>query len=290
MRWSEYLVQDVAKEDKNYPKALLALKRPPKRIYYRGELRGDIFKRSVAIVGSRRMTRYGASVVDRFVFDFATSGVTTISGYMYGIDTAVHEKTVEYGGKTVAVMGGGISSPYPTENDKLYTKILKNDGLVLSEYKPEVKPNLWMYPQRNRIIAALASFGVLVVEAGEKSGSLITVQYARKLKKKIYAVPGPVTSSVSEGTNYLIKKGLAEMVTGPEDILRVKERENERVKENAKLDEIEKKIFEILKNEEMSIDEIAMAVERDLVEVSTAVSMMALRGVVSEAGGKYFVV
>ncbi len=288
MSWLDISFKIINKEDKNYPNSLLTLRQPPKQLYCRGGLSAAS---SIAIVGSRRMTRYGALVVDKFVSAFALAGVTTVSGYMYGVDSEVHNKTTEYGGRTVAVMGGGIDRPYPPENDKLYTKILQCGGAVLSEYEPSKKPKLWMYPQRNRIVAALATMGILVIEAGIKSGSLITVDYARKLNKKIYAVPGPVTSSVSDGTNYLIKKGLAKLVTGPEDILgRVKEQESEKVKVDTKLNPPERDIYDLLKNEEMSIDEIAMALDENMIKVSSTVSMLALRGLISEAGGKYFVV
>jgi len=289
MNWTEYTIQSVKKGQEVYPKSLLALRQPPKEIFYRGELSEATLQKTVAIVGSRRMTRYGASVIDKFVSVFATQGITTISGYMYGVDTEVHTKTVEYGGKTVAIMGGGINAPYPSENDKLYTKILHLGGVVLSEYSPETKPKLWTFPERNRIIAALATIGILVVEASEKSGSMITVNYARKLKKRIFAIPGPITSSVSTGTNSLIKRGIAELVSSPEDILGLVNKEAGKDKVPA-LNPFEKKIYDILKDEEMSVDELAIKLDRSLVEISTEVSMMALRGTISEAGGKYFVV
>jgi DNA processing protein len=289
MKWQEYKIEKAIKGNKNYPKNLLSLAQPPGQLYYRGELGSEPAHKSIAVVGSRRMTRYGASVIDKFVAHFVANGVSTVSGYMYGVDTELHTRTVEYGGKTIAVMGGGINQPYPPENDKLYTKILHYGGAVLSEYDPEGKPKLWMYPQRNRIIAALATIGVLVIEASEKSGSLITVRFARKLKKKIYAVPGPITSSVSSGTNFLIKKGWASMVVSPEDITGAVKAENG----NGALNDlvgIEKQIYEVLESEEMSIDEIAVATGKNLVEISTTVSLMALKGLLSEAGGKYFVV
>lgn len=294
MKWSEYTIQKLTKESKRYPKNLLDLKDAPKQIFYRGELNPNLFTKSIAIVGSRRMTRYGATVIDKFVSAFVSNGMTTISGYMYGVDTEVHTKTVEYGGKTVAVMGGGIDRPYPAENDKLYTKILQTGGVVLSEYKPEQKPHIWAYPQRNRIIAALATVGALVIEAGEKSGSLITVEYARKLKKKIFAVSGPITSAVSTGTNYLIKKGIGKLVTGPEDIIGkmtpLCSAKGGTTLGASGLIGLEKEIYKLLENEEMSVDEIVISLGKDMVEINTSVSMLALRGVISEAGGKYFVV
>ena len=167
------------------------------------------------------MTRYGRDVVDKFVSVFVAEGITTISGFMYGVDTEVHQKTVDYGGRTIAVFGCGLNVIYPPENRKLYEEIIKSGGSVVSEYDDDAKPHLWKFPQRNKVVAGLASLGVLVVEAGEKSGALITADLARKMKKKVYAVPGPITSAVSAGCNELIRSGKAEIATDPYDILKL---------------------------------------------------------------------
>lgn len=286
MKWSDYKVRLVDKEHKKYPNLLLKLKRPPKQIYYRGVLKKPLFNKSIAIVGSRRMTRYGASTVEAFVSHFAAMGVTTISGYMYGVDTMVHNKTLEYGGTTVAVMGNGINKPYPAENDVLYTNILQSKGLVLSEYDPEMKPKLWTYPERNRIIAALSTLGVLVIEASERSGSLITAKHALKLNKKVYCVPGPITSSVSTGTNLWIKKGKAIIVTSPDDIVKSKKSEPDMVDDT--FDTLDKKIISILEAEEMSIDELSVALNADIVTLSTKLTTLSLQGIINEVTGKYY--
>lgn len=286
----EYTINKVTIGDRFYPKKLLELKNPPKQIYYRGSLDSKLFANSIAIVGSRRMTRYGASTVDKFVSVFVQSGIATISGFMYGVDTEVHSKTVEYGGRTIAVMGGGINSPYPPDNDKLYTKILQSGGAVISEYEPEASPKLWMYPQRNRIVAALATIGVLVIEAGEKSGSLLTVSYARKLGRDIFAIPGPITSSVSEGTNNLIKCGAAKIVTNPSDIISTTFCGKAETPLPEGLSEDEALILDILRREEMTIDEMVQASGLDMLSVSTSLSMLSLKSLVRDAAGKYFVV
>ncbi len=288
--WSEFEIKKVIKGGKDYPKILLDLAQPPKQLYYRGELDLGALDKTIAIVGSRGMTRYGASCVTRFVSSFVQAGITTVSGYMYGVDTEVHTQTVDFLGKTVAVMGNGLNQPYPPDNDKLYTKILQSGGAVLSEYEPDQKPKLWMYPQRNRIVAALATVGVLVIEAGESSGSLITVDFAKKLKKKIYAIPGPINSSVSMGTNQIIKEGIAQIVTVPEDILRIPTKASVSHQSKITLSNEEKKILGILKNEDLNIDEIAVATGMGMVEASTTLSVMALKGLIAEAGGRYYVV
>ncbi len=260
-----------------------------KNIYYRGIWEKNIFKKSIAIVGSRSMTRYGKEAVDRFVSEFVTNGVTTISGFMYGVDTEVHQKTVDYGGRTVAVFGCGLDVIYPPENEKLYSQILANKGLVVSEYEPDAKPHLWKFPQRNKIVAGLASLGVLVVEAGEKSGSLITAGLAKKMGKKVYAVPGSITSRLSVGCNNLIKSGEAMMVTSANDILRIKSSHFAKAsRDRPNLNGLEDKIYETLQLEPMGIDEIAAKIESNIVEIGSVLSIMSLKGLLTESGGKYY--
>jgi len=285
-----YPICEVSVGGVNYPKLLGKLSDAPKKLYYRGDLR-TLKGRTIAIVGSRRMTRYGREMAEKLVADLVNEDVVTISGFMYGVDTEVHARTVEYGGKTVAVFGCGLDVIYPPENDKLYEQILKKGGLVLSEYSPKAKPHLWKFPQRNRIVAALASLGVLVIEAGEKSGSLITVELGEKMGKKIYALPGMVTSSVSRGTNGLIRDGRAKLVMEIVDILEnSRAGRGDRLKLKKGLTELEKEIMESLNLEPLNTDEIAVAVGKSVVEVGSALSLMGIKGLVSESGGKWYLV
>lgn len=257
------------------------------KYYYRGNWDENIFKKSIAIVGSRRMTRYGKEVVDRFVSAFVAGGITTISGFMYGIDTEVHQKTVDYGGQTVAVLGCGLDVVYPPENEKIYIQILETNGLIISEYEPSAKPHLWKFPQRNKIVAGLSTLGVLIIEAGENSGSLITARLAEKIGKNVFAVPGPINSLTSFGTNDLIKKGKAEMVTMARDIIGGKS-----IVENKKMDikfeGIEEKIYKILEREPSNADEIAIRINKSVVKVGTTLSIMGIKGLVIESEGKFY--
>lgn len=286
MAFSEFQIEKLIFGDKKYPRILSKIKNPPKVLFYRGNPNKSIFKKSIAVVGSRKMTRYGREVTERFVSAFVSQGVATISGFMYGVDTEVHQKTVDYGGRTIAVFGCGLDVVYPPENEKLYGEILENGGLAISEYDSLAKPHLWKFPQRNRIVAGMATLGVFIIEAGEKSGSLITADLARKMGKKVYAVPGPITSEPSKGTNNLIKKGLARLVTDPKDIL------GARVKglgasKKTNLVGLEGQIFELLKREEMTPDEISASLGKSVVEVSQTLSVMSLRGLILEVGGKF---
>jgi DNA processing protein len=213
--------------------------------------------------------------------------ITIISGFMYGVDTEAHQKCLEYGGKTVAVLGGGLNIIYPPENERLYEKILENGGLIISEYEPDFKPQLWTFPQRNRIVAGLSSLGVLVIEAGEKSGALITANLARQQGKKVFAVPGPITSSVSAGTNFLIKTHQAKMVTTPEEILG-KKIETPSLFSLQELSPLEQKIYQALETEPLTADEIAKTVGQNIVEVGKTLSLLSLKGLISEFAGKYY--
>jgi DNA processing protein len=286
MNYTDYPIQIIKKEDKLYPEIFNKISKPPKAIFYRGDL-STLEKKSIAVVGSRRMTRYGKEVIDKFVAEFVSQKVVTISGFMYGVDSEVHKKTVEYGGQTIAVFGCGLDVVYPPENEKLYSEILKNKGLVISEYEPEAKPHLWKFPQRNRIVAALAGLGVLVVEAGEKSGSLITANLALTMKKRVFAIPGQISSAVSVGTNLLIKENKATLVTGPADILGGKAKKGNRNKFEG-LNQLEVKICKALEAEALNIDEIAANVGESVVEVGKSLTMMSIKGRISEAGGKYY--
>lgn len=280
MEWKKYEIKTLE----------IKIGKSKKKIFYRGDFDPKIFKKSIAIVGSRRVTRYGREAVDRFVSEFVANGVTTISGFMYGVDTEVHQKTVDYGGITVAVFGCGLDYIYPPENEKLYGQILEGGGLVISEYEPNAKPHLWKFPQRNKIVAGLSSLGVLVIEGGLKSGSLVTAEIARKMKKSLFAIPGPINSSVSAGCNDLIKKGYAKLVTDASDILgkTVSTVHSSRSTVN-NLNSLEFKIFKSLELEPLNIDEISAQTGENIVEIGKTVSIMSIKGLLTESGGKYYI-
>ena len=212
---------EISIGSKKYPKQLLDLEDPPEMLHVRGHFNINIFENTLAIVGSRDMTPYGARVTDWLVKRLVPHGISTISGFMYGVDTRVHTTTLAVGGTTIAVLAHGLNHLYPTENKKLYTDIIQSKGCLISEYPNEFKPEAWTFPKRNRIVAALAGLGTVIVEAQEQSGSLITAQYADALNRPLFAIPGPVSSITSRGTNRLIKDRIAEMVLSPEEVLRV---------------------------------------------------------------------
>ena len=202
--------------EKGYPPPLKEIRDRPEALYIKGEyLESDFF--SVAVVGSRRATAYGLAAARYLVTELSRASIATVSGLAEGIDTAAHTASIESGARTIAVLGNGIGVCYPFKNKKLMDKIACGSGAVLSEYPPDMMPTPVTFPYRNRIISALA-LGVLVVEADEKSGALITARHALEQGKDVFAVPGGIFSKLSRGTHALIKMG-AKLVETPDDII-----------------------------------------------------------------------
>ncbi|PIR72682.1 MAG: DNA-protecting protein DprA [Candidatus Nealsonbacteria bacterium CG10_big_fil_rev_8_21_14_0_10_36_24] len=236
------------------------------------------------------MTSYGRQITEKLVSEIASVGITIVSGFMYGIDAVSHKAAIDVGGRTIAVMPCGIDLIHPDYQKDLYQEILENKGLVISEYEGNFLPTLWTYPRRNRLVAGLSK-AVMVVEAGEKSGSLITANFAKKYKRKVFAVPGPLTSSLSKGICQLIKEG-ADVVTGASDVLdffgkrlTIKATET-RVSVNSL---IEQKIIQKLQQESMEIDALSRTLGISAAEIGTVVSLMQIKGLVFNENGKYYI-
>lgn len=205
----------VTCEEDGYPQVLLSFFDAPRYLYYKGTFPWE--EPFVAIVGARSCTPYGSGIAYQIARELAEHGIGVISGLAYGVDVAAHEGALAGGGKTYAVSGCGVDVCYPESNRPTYEKLLFMGGGILSEYPPGTQPLPFFFPQRNRIIAGLSS-GILVTEAKEKSGSLITVSFGLEYGKNIYAVPGRVTDVLSRGCNRLLKEG-AKPVSCAEDIL-----------------------------------------------------------------------
>ncbi len=199
-------------KDKNYPKLLKEIYAPPAILYIKGKLSEPC----LSIVGSRQLSPYGYRTAPKLSFDLAKKGLTIVSGLAKGIDTLAHQAALKANGKTIAVLGSGLDNIYPRDNKKLFEEITQN-GAVISEFPLGAPPKGQHFPQRNRIVSGL-SLGVLVIEAGERSGSLITARQALEQNRDVFAVPGPINSLTSAGTNGLNKMG-AKPVTEANDIL-----------------------------------------------------------------------
>ncbi|MFQ5828934.1 MAG: DNA-processing protein DprA [Candidatus Methylomirabilia bacterium] len=205
----------VLLHDHEYPAQLGTIPCPPPFLFVRGEIRAED-SLAVAVVGSRRATSYGLCVTAELAGDLAARGVTVVSGFARGADTAAHTAALERGGRTIAVLGCGVDIVYPPENKKLVSEVIERGALV-SQFPMGARPLGRHFPLRNRTIAALA-LGTLVVEAHERSGALITAGHAGELGREVFAVPGNVTSEASRGANQLVQDG-AKLVQGWEDII-----------------------------------------------------------------------
>ena len=208
-------IKTIRLGDENYPEKLNHIYGKPQTLYVLGNEK-LLNEKSIAIVGCRDCSKYGAKTAYKFGFELAKRNICVISGLARGIDTYSHLGAVNAKGKTIAVLGCGLDTIYPPENKDLYREILKNGGVIVTEYPLETKPEKHHFPARNRIISGLSD-GVLVIEAKKRSGTIITVEHALEQGKDVYAVPGNIDNITSYGTNELIKEG-AIPVTTPEDL------------------------------------------------------------------------
>lgn len=249
----------------------------PKQFYFKGRWNPQIFENCVAVVGSRRMTDYGTRVVEKIIPQLIAKNITIVSGFMYGVDQYAHQVCIDCGGKTIAVLGWGIDQKLTGTDLKLAKKIIDLGGLLLSEWEVQ-KAAHWTFPSRNRIVAAL-SREVIVVEAAENSGSLITARLALKLNRTLWAVPGPITSRTSVGTNKLIADGKARMWLGDNLILT----------QNPSLLQNSDPILQILDNEALTADEMARKLHAPVSGIGAQLSILTLSGQVLEKGGRYYI-
>jgi len=284
----------VTLKDKEYPKLLSQIRNPPFVLYVRGDpssLRSS--GSSVAVVGTRRTSQYGREVTKILTEELVANGFTIVSGLAIGVDAISHKTAIDNGGKTIAVLGCGVDCCNPAENLRLYNDIIQKGSVVISELPLGHPPTKGSFPSRNRIIAGL-SMGVLVTEGAEDSGSLITADYAIKFNRKVFAVPGPITSSLSKGPYKLIAKG-AKLVTSAEDIiseLGITGRKSTtgitgRKKISGDTKE-ETMILKILQNEAMHFDEIVRKTGLQSSSVGSMLSVMEMKGMVKSLEGGMF--
>ena len=216
-------IEEINIENQEYPEQLRYIYDPPIKLYVLGN-KQILKQKGIAIVGSRKATEYGKKVALQLAEELCESGINIISGLAIGIDTYSHlgalqaiEKCCSNKGKTIAVLGSGLDEIYPQENIKLAKQIIYSGGCIVSEYPIGTKPEKLNFPQRNRIISGLSN-GVVIVEASEKSGSLITAEFALEQGREVFAIPGNILNSNSAGTNNLIKQG-AKLVTSYREVL-----------------------------------------------------------------------
>lgn len=281
-------VSFIAFTDTDYPKNLKKLENPPIGLYVKGNRKLLTEEFFLAVVGTRKVTEYGRTVTEVLVKDLVQSGACIVSGLALGIDGIAHATAVKNGGVTIAVLACGVDCCLPSEHYGLYQNILKQNGLIISEYPLSQPPNKGTFLARNRIVAALSQ-GVLVTEAAFDSGSLVTADWGLKLGKKVFAVPGPINSQMVQGSLKLLKQG-AKLVTTSSDILeefKTKKLINKTTAQKfGNLNKEEKKIVALLENEEMTLDELATKTKLSVLKIMQIAGSMELRGVVKNSNGK----
>jgi DNA processing protein len=279
-------------KDEDYPKRLKDIYDPPALLYVRGELRRED-ELAIAIVGSRKTSPYGRWITEKIGQDLAHHGVTVVSGMARGIDSVAHQGALQGGGRTMAVLGCGVDVIYPSENRNLFYQIIEQ-GAILSEFPIGSPPEGGHFPRRNRIISGL-SIGVVIVQAGSESGSLITASYALEQGREVFAVPGNVGAEGSRGTNQLIKEG-AKLVESTEDILeeilpqwrREKGTTPKAESPVLHLPEEEEVLYRLLGETPLHIDAIIRESQLDPGKVSSLLLNLELKGLISQWPGKCF--
>lgn len=287
-RLTEGGLRFLGRSDTAYPDFLRRIHDPPPGLFLRGRASTSLLScPAVAIVGARACSPYGAQVARALGRELAAAGLVVVSGMARGIDGEAHRGAVEAGGWTVAVLGCGVDRDYPAGHTAL-AKEIERDGLVVSEYAPGVEPAPWRFPARNRIIAGL-SRAVVVVEARERSGALITADLALEEGRDVFAVPGEITSSLSSGTNGLLRLG-AQVATAAADVLDAFGIEPRTADPGPELDPSTKRVLEVLRDSPGTADDVIRTTGLPAADVVPALSFLELAGLVAEGEGLYRVV
>ncbi|MGB7877002.1 MAG: DNA-processing protein DprA [Anaerolineales bacterium] len=275
--------------DEAYPQRLKEIEQPPPVLYLRGELSTED-DWAVAIVGSRKVTPYGRQVTEQIASFLAANGITVVSGLARGVDAIAHKAALNAGGRTFAVLGSGVDRIYPPENRALAEQIFEQ-GAVLSDYAPGTPPEASNFPPRNRIISGL-SMAVVVVEAGETSGALITADFAAEQGREIFAVPGNILAPQSKGTNKLIQKGALPLLSA-NDIMQTlnltRVGQHKAARKALPADEVEAKLLNAMSDEPQHVDEIRNQTGLPVEKVSATLVMMELKGMVRQVGNMQYV-
>jgi DNA processing protein len=276
-------------KDEAYPGRLKEIEQPPPVLYIRGDyLPDDLY--AVAIVGTRRVTPYGRQITEELSAYLASNGITVISGLARGVDALAHQTALKAGGRTIGVLGSGVDKIYPPEHRQLAEQMMKSGGIV-SDYAPGTPPDASNFPPRNRIISGL-SLAVVVIEAGETSGALITAEFAAEQGREIFAVPGSILAPQSKGTNKLIQKGALPLLS-VNDLMQAlnltRMGEHKAARKIIPTDETEARLMNVLGVEPLHVDEIRNQAELPIEKVSAALALMELKGMVRQVGGMNYV-
>jgi DNA processing protein len=270
--------------DEGYPRSLLSIENPPPVLYIKGCF-NDSDEYSVAVVGTRRKTSYGKQISNELAKFLASNGITVVSGLARGIDTIAHQSSLDAGGRTIAVFGSGLDVIYPPENRTLSQKIIEN-GVLVSEFYPGTQPEAINFPPRNRIISGLSK-AVVIVEAGEKSGALITARFAVEQSRDVFSVPGSIYAPRSKGANRLIRDGAIPLLDFNELLLALNMDQSTEFRYVQKVlpkNDVEVLLMKTIQNEPLHIDEIKSITGLSTDIVSAGLVMMELKGFVRKVG------
>ena len=282
-------IKVITWEDSDYPRRLKEINQAPPVLFINGSINVED-DWAVAVVGTRRVTPYGRQVAVEISRFLAQNGVTVISGLARGVDAIAHQSALQAGGRTIAVLGSGVDVVYPPEHQKLAQEIV-SQGALVSDYPIGTPPDGVNFPPRNRIISGL-SLATVVVEAGETSGALITAEFAVDQGREVFAVPGSILTPQSEGTNKLIEQGARPLLKMTEilEVLKLEQIPEKQL--NRKMNpgnEIEKKILTHLSQEPLHVDELCIQSGLPISQVSATLTMMELKGMVSQVGSMNYV-
>ncbi len=295
-------IKSITADDKEYPFLLKEIYDYPPVLFYRGKNSLKDNKPFISIVGSRTPSAYGSNIAYNLSKDFSYKGVSVVSGLALGIDAMAHKGAIDGPSETVAVLGSGVDVIYPRGNTKLYDEIIEKDGMIVSELLPTTKPLTHHFPARNRIISGL-TYGTIIVEASEKSGSLITARTATEQNREVFVVPGNINSRISKGSNLLIRDG-AKVLLSCEDVLNELHylfKDMVKNKENFSKEDLKNESFNFLKqnlsNEEMEIckcvklgintvDLLVQNLNFNINNVNSCLTMLELKGIVCTVGSE----
>lgn len=278
----------------NYPPLLRHIDDPPLILYLKGKLKVHELDRSVAIVGTRKSTPYGETYAQKFGGDLASLGVTVISGMAVGIDSCAHWSAIKARGRTVAVLACGVDVCYPTSNKPLYQRLIEDENCaVVSEFFPGTKPEPWRFPARNRIISGLSQ-GILVVEAGETSGAIITAKIGFEQNRQVFAIPGKIDCPTSMGCNRLISDSTARLVMGCQEMMSdlnwVAVAQSKEVPTIVELFGKEREVMSMVSTEPVHFDVLVEKLAMAAGELSGTLTMLELAGVVKRLPGDWFII
>ncbi|MFZ3151956.1 MAG: DNA-processing protein DprA [Anaerolineaceae bacterium] len=277
-------IKTLTWNDPNYPRYLKEINQPPPVLYYRGSIEPQD-ELAIAIVGTRNVTSYGRQLTKDTAAYLAGNGVTIVSGLARGVDAIAHQAALDIGGRTLAVLGCGVDVIYPPEHRKLAEKIIRQ-GALISDYFPGTQPEGANFPPRNRIISGL-SRGTVVIEAGERSGALITAKFSVEQGREVFAVPGSVLSPMSRGTNNLLASGAIPM-TNPAivlDSLQLASRVSLPTAERPPVEPEEERLLRALGQETMHVDDLCARLDLSIEKVNALMTMLELKGLVTRVRG-----